>query len=70
MKERTRIQLGLPALADGLQWSRKSRDAVHLYCRECASVIADVHDPFWSMAKTKAMHERGTQHLTMYICRA
>ena len=70
MKERTRIRLSLPALAAGFQWSRKSRDAVHLYCRECSSVIADVNDPFWSMSKTKAMHERGTQHLTLYICRA
>jgi hypothetical protein len=70
MKERTRIRLGLPALAAGFQWSRKSRSAVHLYCRECSSVIADVNDPFWSMSKTKDMHERGTQHLTLYICRA
>ncbi|MGB8481188.1 MAG: hypothetical protein WCE63_20470 [Acidobacteriaceae bacterium] len=70
MKEHTRIRLGLPELVDGLLWSRKPRGAIQLYCRECSSVIADIHDPYWSMSKIKAMHERGTQHLTLYICRA
>ena len=43
----------------------KGADAV--YCPQCAKVIGDRCQVFWSMNKTKGLHEKGIHHKPYYV---